>query len=230
MILVDVILREGLLWVIGFMVFVAAMFVWSNYINLKRDKELISKKNHEFELKIQDLINQNGNNVLSFKAQIAERELKMNELAQAAFEKFKENELQQHREVMRQAAIQTAESLLQEWKIGSEQGMRKDAIARSMSVNLGKIAENLIPFSHHFKKFNPKDARFIGSPIDLIVFDGASDNKSIITIYIVEVKTGTSALTAKQKKIRGAVENKRIEWYPIEIGELNWATTEDTSV
>ena len=74
-----------------------------------------------------------------------------------------------------------------------------------------------MPFSYLFEQFNPKDARFIGSPIDLIVFDGICDKKDLVDIYFVEIKTGTSALSQTQKKIRDAIANHRVHWLPINL-------------
>lgn len=79
---------------------------------------------------------------------------------------------------------------------------------------MGKITEHLIPFHINFP-FNPKDVRFIGSPIDLIVFDGCSEKKDDIIIYIVEIKTGNSKMTELQKKIKAAVINGKIRWQEI---------------
>jgi predicted Holliday junction resolvase-like endonuclease len=47
-------------------------------------------------------------------------------------------------------------------------------------VAVGKITEHFIPFLPDFK-YNPKEARFFGSPIDFIVFDGL-DNGEIKNI------------------------------------------------
>lgn len=96
----------------------------------------------------------------------------------------------------------------------NERRIRDDAAKRSVAVNFGKVAEHFTAFHNNFK-FNSQDARFIGSPIDLILFDGATDNKDIINIYFIEVKTGSSQLTPLQRKIRSAVELKRIKWLPL---------------
>jgi predicted Holliday junction resolvase-like endonuclease len=152
----------------------------------------------------------------------AELQLNVNTLAQAEFEKFRANELEQYQKVLRQAAVETAQKWLAEWKIVEEKKLREDAVKRSMSVNLGKITEHLVPFSEYFKQFNPKDARFIGSPIDLIVFDGASDEKEAISIHFVEIKTGTSGLSPLQRKIKVAIENKNIFWYQINMVDFKW--------
>jgi predicted Holliday junction resolvase-like endonuclease len=64
--------------------------------------------------------------------------------------------------------------------------------------------------------------RFIGSPIDMIVFPGLSrgDPEEIV---ILEVKTGKSAqLTPQQKKIRQLVEDGMVRWdeiYRVSDGE-----------
>ena len=48
---------------------------------------------------------------------------------------------------------------------------------RSEAVIKGKVTEHRVPFFEEFD-FDPGDARFLGSPIDLIVFDGLSAGKS----------------------------------------------------
>jgi predicted Holliday junction resolvase-like endonuclease len=52
--------------------------------------------------------------------------------------------------------------------------IRKDSINRSRSTLKGKIAEQLAPVLPGFL-FNPADARFIGSPVDYIIFDGLTE-------------------------------------------------------
>jgi hypothetical protein len=48
---------------------------------------------------------------------------------------------------------------------------RHDSVARSRSVISGKVQEHLAPLlPEMLEQFNPKDARFIGTPIDFIVF------------------------------------------------------------
>jgi predicted Holliday junction resolvase-like endonuclease len=60
---------------------------------------------------------------------------------------------------------------LEQWQNGVETTIRADAIRKSQSVIIGKVTEHVVPYLPEFT-YNPKDARFIGSPIDLIVFDG----------------------------------------------------------
>jgi len=101
----------------------------------------------------------------------------------------------------------------QEWKSQQEQTIRQDAIQKSQAVTLGKITEHLIPFFPDFC-YCPKDARFIGSPIDFVVFDGLNEGE-VKRIVFVEVKTGASVLSAREKWVRSAVQAGKVEWMEI---------------
>lgn len=136
-------------------------------------------------------------------------------LANQQFDEFKKSEIESLRAVLAAAAADTALADLEAWKIKYEMFYRQDAINRSQSVILGKVTEHLIPFHQNFP-YNPKEARFIGSPIDMIVFQGI-DNEEEVTIYILEIKTGTSSLNKRQKLVRDAVENNRVFWRELNI-------------
>ena len=88
---------------------------------------------------------------------------------------------------------------------------RKAAITQSRAVLGGKFVEQLAPYLPEFK-YDPTEARFIGSPIDLIVFPGLAigDPKEIV---IIEVKSRKSAhLTPEQRKIRQLIEDGMVRW------------------
>ena len=136
-------------------------------------------------------------------------------LARQQFDEFKKKELDDLKNILTQSAEKSALAELEIWKVKNEAYYRQDAINRSQSVILGKVTEHLIPFQSSFP-FNPKEARFIGSPIDIIVFDGI-DNEDIVNIHILEIKTGSSSLSKRQRLIRDAVMNKRVHWLEISI-------------
>ena len=136
-------------------------------------------------------------------------------LANQQFDEFKKSEIESLRAVLAAAAADTALADLEAWKIKYEMFYRQDAINRSQSVILGKVTEHLIPFHQNFP-YNPKEARFIGSPIDMIVFQGI-DNEEEVTIYILEIKTGTSSLNKRQKLVRDAIENNRVFWRELNV-------------
>lgn len=103
---------------------------------------------------------------------------------------------------------------------------RKDSVTRSRSAVSGKVHEQLAPlFPEFLSQFNPRDARFIGTPLDFIVFDGlADDDGDVRRVVFVEVKTGKSALTKRERRVRDAVTARRVEYQllrlPSEAGEI----------
>ena len=97
-----------------------------------------------------------------------------------------------------------------------EARIREDALWRSHSVVAGKATEHLAPLLPGFE-FDPRDARFLGSPIDFIVFDGLSQGE-IDEIVFVEIKTGPSAaLTTRERMVRDAVDGRRVRFREVRI-------------
>jgi predicted Holliday junction resolvase-like endonuclease len=99
------------------------------------------------------------------------------------------------------------------WKGWYTRRVRKDAIQRSLAVTAGKVYEQLVPYLPNFP-FNPKDVRFLGSPVDFVVFDGLSAG-DVTRIVFVEVKTGDAALSSRERRVRDAVQASRVEWYEL---------------
>jgi len=88
---------------------------------------------------------------------------------------------------------------------------RKSAVQQSRAVLGGKFTEQMVPFFPDFN-YDPTEVRFIGSPIDMVVFPGLAQNDPR-EIVILEVKTGRSAgLTPAQKKIRQLIEDGMVRW------------------
>jgi len=94
-------------------------------------------------------------------------------------------------------------------------GIRRAAVTQSRAVLGGKFVEQLAPYLPEFK-YDPTEARFIGSPIDLVVFPGlaSGDPREIV---IMEIKTGKNCqLTPQQDKIRRLIEDGMVRWELIE--------------
>ena len=89
------------------------------------------------------------------------------------------------------------------WKVRYTTSIREDAVQRSQAVTAGKVHEQLIPYLPGFP-FNPKDVRFLGSPIDLVVFDGLAEGQ-VRRVVFLEVKTGRAGLTSRERSVRDAV-------------------------
>ena len=105
---------------------------------------------------------------------------------------------------------QWQETELVRWEEEREKAVR-EAITQSRAVLGGKFTEQLAPYLPEFK-YDPTEARFISSPIDLIVFPGLArgDPEEIV---IMEIKTGkTSQLKPQERKIRQLIENGMVRW------------------
>jgi predicted Holliday junction resolvase-like endonuclease len=114
-----------------------------------------------------------------------------------------------------------AQNQLQSWVYEKEQSIRKDAIEKSKSVNAGRLTEQFALFMNGME-FNPKDARFLGHPVDFVVFDGL-DEGNLQRVLFVEVKTGKSQMNARERLVREAIKNRQVEWV-----ELKFDKPDDT--
>ena len=93
--------------------------------------------------------------------------------------------------------------------------IRREAVVQSRAVLGGKFTQQLAPYLPQFR-YDPTEARFISSPIDLIVFPGLAtgDPKEIV---IMEIKSGQNCqLTPTERKIRQLVEDGMVRWELIE--------------
>lgn len=81
----------------------------------------------------------------------------------------------------------------------------------SGDVKLGAKAENLLPFLETFP-YRDDEIRGLFNPIDLIVF---RDDE----VVFVEVKSGQSQLSDKQRKIRDNIKNGRVRFETHRMGE-----------
>lgn len=93
---------------------------------------------------------------------------------------------------------------------------RADAIKRSRAVLGGQMIEQVAPFLPNFPT-NPADVRFIGKPIDFIAFPGTAEGKPVEEIFFIEVKTGASQLSEREKEIKAAVEKGKIRYIEYRI-------------
>ncbi len=133
---------------------------------------------------------------------------KANELAR--FEQWRSSELLVKRQELERALTAEYEVKMLQLRGAHEANIRADAIIRSSAVIRGRVSEHLAPYINF--PYNPRDARFIGSPIDIIVFNGLEDGE-VREIVFLEVKTGEGAsLNPKQRQIRDTIQNKQVVW------------------
>ena len=101
------------------------------------------------------------------------------------------------------------------WRLRYSAAIRENAVQRSLAVTAGKVHEQLVPYLPEFG-FNPKDARFLGSPVDLVVFDGlaAGDVKRVV---FLEVKTGGAPLTTRERQVRDVIDAREVVWAELRL-------------
>lgn len=106
--------------------------------------------------------------------------------------------------------------LLEELKDRSADLLKKQKSATTKSekaavaIGIGKIIEKILPAHKNFDLI-PADCRFLAEPIDMIVFDGVSENK-VNKITFMDVKTGGSTLNKHQRQIRDAINDHNVMW------------------
>jgi predicted Holliday junction resolvase-like endonuclease len=103
--------------------------------------------------------------------------------------------------------------------------MKKEAVEKSRSTLGGQFSEQLAPYLPDFP-FSPTEARFIGKPIDFLVFKGA-DEKNITEVVFVEVKSGKSHLNETERGLRDAINEKKVSWQEYKVPEAVTKKPED---
>src|SRR3989344_1309164 len=69
------------------------------------------------------------------------------------------------------------ERRIKDWIDEEEKRIRADAISRSARTLSGKTMEKLIPFLDRFP-YDAHDMRWLGDPVDFVIFNGYSSEKS----------------------------------------------------
>lgn len=99
---------------------------------------------------------------------------------------------------------------------------RRSSVNHSRAVLKGKMAEQVAPLLPGFTYW-PADARFLGDPVDYVVFDGYSACKDAYTdgqdieVVILDIKRGKSQLTREQRRIAEAVSAGRVRFEVIRV-------------
>lgn len=120
--------------------------------------------------------------------------------------------LERERDEAEEKALARAKDLMKK----AEKALRADAVARSERSLKGKVAEQFAAFHAAFG-YDPKDARFLGSPVDYVVFDGLSEG-AVDQIVFVEIKTGRSGLTKRERQVMDAVDLGECSFEIVRIG------------
>ena len=98
-----------------------------------------------------------------------------------------------------------------EWEGGKLEEIVKTRLKQSRAVLGGLVSEQIAPLLPDFP-FDPGDCRFIGKPVDFIVFRGMNE-QNISEVVFVEIKSGVSkTLNQQEKRLREAIQAGRVSW------------------
>jgi predicted Holliday junction resolvase-like endonuclease len=103
---------------------------------------------------------------------------------------------------------------------GFEKAARKDAVKKSRAVLTGNLAEQLAPYLPGFR-YKPTELRFVGKPVDYVVFEGL-DERKIRRVIFLEIKSGEATLNEAERSLRDAVKQGRVDF---EIYEASACTS-----
>src|SRR3989344_5039950 len=103
----------------------------------------------------------------------------------------------------------------------------KVSVMRSRSGLMGKLWEQMVPYLPKFL-YHPADMRFMGSPIDYIIFDGMNE-KNIKKVIFLEIKTGKSGLNPQEKQLKKVIESGKVEWEEFRSDEIT-STSKDIKI
>ena len=99
---------------------------------------------------------------------------------------------------------------------------QKRSVNTSRAVLKGKMAEQLAPIMPQFE-YLPSDAKFLGDPVDYVVFDGYTDFRDgegraeDIEVILMDIKSGGARLTKGQQAIAQAVQEGRVRFEILRI-------------
>ncbi|NMB66887.1 hypothetical protein GYA25_02410 [Candidatus Woesearchaeota archaeon] len=120
--------------------------------------------------------------------------------------------------------IQDIEELKKLFK-DSEKIIKTKSVSSSRRSLVGKFIERFIPFLKKIP-YEPSDMHFLGQPIDYIVFQGLHQD-NVERVIFVEVKTGNSKLTKREKSLKEAIEKKKVSWKEIDVDTSNEETPDE---
>jgi len=115
------------------------------------------------------------------------------------------------------------------WRLRLEQAHEletatKRSVNQSRSTLKGQIGEQMAPLLPGFA-YEAADARFLGDPIDYVVFNGRArfgveeEVGEELELVLLEIKHGQSKLSAVQRAIAEAVEAGRVRFEICRIAE-----------
>jgi predicted Holliday junction resolvase-like endonuclease len=103
-----------------------------------------------------------------------------------------------------------------EWETHKLEDVVRTRLRQSRAVIGGLVSEQMAPLLPGFP-FDPGDCRFVGKPVDFIVFKGMNEKK-ITGVVFLEVKSGSEKkLNGQEKQLRETIQAGRVKWAEFDI-------------
>ncbi|MEB3767213.1 Holliday junction resolvase-like protein [Acinetobacter sp. MD2] len=99
---------------------------------------------------------------------------------------------------------------------------QKKSVNTSRAVLKGKMAEQFAPVLPGFN-YLPSDAKFLGDPVDYVVFNGYSEFREgnakaqDLELVLIDIKSGQARLSKGQQAIAQAIQQGRVRFETIRI-------------
>lgn len=142
------------------------------------------------------------------------------EMARNQFDRWRSRELERARAEIERGLRAKYEAELNKWIQEKEKQIREDAIKRSLSVTLGKVAERIAPIIASYEiGADPTDFRYLGSPVDYVVFKGLAKGEVEEVIFLEVKASEKGALSSREKEVKKAVESGKVRYVVYNIRE-----------
>jgi len=125
--------------------------------------------------------------------------------------------------LMRRGAEAQARGRFESWRATDIRRIRRDAVDTERSTLKdrvgGELAQQMEPFP-----FVPADTRFIGNPVQFVVFDGHTEVKdrsaeTLRGVVFVSVNDDASAGNADRELVEECVAGGRLSWLTLSMGK-----------
>jgi predicted Holliday junction resolvase-like endonuclease len=141
-----------------------------------------------------------------------------------AIERFKQEKDQLEQEFEAKYRLE-----LEWWKKQQIEQTQQQGLEPSQSPSDSRLLNHLLPLLPGLQ-YHPNEMRFIGDPIDYVIFDGYTDaqenNQSIREIIFVDVKRGDREKSSLiQDQIKAAIAAGKVRWETIVIDEHSTSLT-----
>ncbi|RYZ97725.1 MAG: hypothetical protein EOO68_14840, partial [Moraxellaceae bacterium] len=119
-------------------------------------------------------------------------------------------------------------------QVATQQAIKK-SLNTSRATIKGRVAEQFAPLLPEFH-YLPSDAKFLGDPVDYVIFDGYTDwregnlEAEAIEVILMDIKSGQARLSKGQQAIEMAIQQGRVRFETLRIETQDHEPDADFSV